>query len=328
MYDVSGKRAIITGGAQGFGRQFARRLLQKGCRVCITDIDEIKGQEAKKEFQEQFGIKDNSIHFVKFDVTDKDGWNRMWDEAEKVLEGKIDIFANNAGINPTFGWEMCLKVMSVAATRGVFTAMERMSKLKGGNGGRIINTASIAGILNIPVGDELTHVGYNISKHGLVALTRYFGALEPDVFKTEGVKCYALAPWLADTNLVRSHIEKAINEGKPVVHKNQEIRNLDDYRKIGMMRALTVEEVGEAFIQSIYKDKNAAVYAVLPDMPLIEYPNEQTGFLLAVILTAAKIGSRLGVEVFTPTHFYVIMAIALYLLCAFINFLLGMLFCS
>jgi hypothetical protein len=34
-------------------------------------------------------------------VTDKDGWNRMWDEAEKVLEGKIDIFANNAGINPT-----------------------------------------------------------------------------------------------------------------------------------------------------------------------------------------------------------------------------------
>jgi NAD(P)-dependent dehydrogenase (short-subunit alcohol dehydrogenase family) len=59
MYDVSGKRAIITGGAQGFGKQFARRLLQKGCRVCITDIDENKGQEAKKEFQEQFGIKEN-----------------------------------------------------------------------------------------------------------------------------------------------------------------------------------------------------------------------------------------------------------------------------
>jgi hypothetical protein len=42
---------------------------------------------------------------------------------------------------------MCLKVMSVGATRGVFTAMERMSKLKGGDGGRIINTASIAGVL-------------------------------------------------------------------------------------------------------------------------------------------------------------------------------------
>jgi hypothetical protein len=39
-------------------------------------------------------------------VTDKDAWNLMWDEAEKVLEGKIDIFSNNAGINPgvnTFG---------------------------------------------------------------------------------------------------------------------------------------------------------------------------------------------------------------------------------
>ena len=59
MFDVSGKRAIITGGAQGFGQQFARRLLQKGCKVCITDIDERKGAETKKEFQEQFGIKDN-----------------------------------------------------------------------------------------------------------------------------------------------------------------------------------------------------------------------------------------------------------------------------
>ena len=59
MYDVSGKRALITGGAQGFGRQFARRLLQKGCRVCITDIDQNKGQETKKDFQEQFGIKEN-----------------------------------------------------------------------------------------------------------------------------------------------------------------------------------------------------------------------------------------------------------------------------
>jgi NAD(P)-dependent dehydrogenase (short-subunit alcohol dehydrogenase family) len=57
MYDVTGKRAIVTGGAQGFGKQFARRLLQQGCQVVITDIDENKGQETKKEFQEQFGPK-------------------------------------------------------------------------------------------------------------------------------------------------------------------------------------------------------------------------------------------------------------------------------
>ena len=42
---------------------------------------------------------------------------------------------------------MCLKVMSVGATRGVFTAVERMSTKKGGNGGRIVNTASVAGIM-------------------------------------------------------------------------------------------------------------------------------------------------------------------------------------
>ena len=58
MYDVTGKRAIVTGGAQGFGKQFARRLLQLKCRVVITDIDEKKGQDTKKEFQDQFGLKD------------------------------------------------------------------------------------------------------------------------------------------------------------------------------------------------------------------------------------------------------------------------------
>ena len=42
---------------------------------------------------------------------------------------------------------MCLKVMSVGATRGVFTAVDRMSTKKGGIGGRIVNTASVAGIM-------------------------------------------------------------------------------------------------------------------------------------------------------------------------------------
>jgi len=56
MFDVGGRRVLITGGAQGFGKQFARRLLQEKCRVCITDIDQAKGLETKQEFMTQFGI--------------------------------------------------------------------------------------------------------------------------------------------------------------------------------------------------------------------------------------------------------------------------------
>jgi len=53
-------------------------------------------------------------------------------------------------INPTifvqYGWELCMEVMLVGATRGVMMAVDQMSTKKGGNGGRIINSASIAGI--------------------------------------------------------------------------------------------------------------------------------------------------------------------------------------
>ena len=65
MFDVSGTRAIITGGAQGFGREFARRLLQKGCRVCVTDLDETKGLEAKEELKKQFGLDDDRFEQLK-----------------------------------------------------------------------------------------------------------------------------------------------------------------------------------------------------------------------------------------------------------------------
>ena len=100
MYEVKGSRAIITGSAQGFGKEFAKRLLGKGCKVCLSDIDEVKGEETKSQFQKQFGLDDHSICFIKCDVSVKDDWNKLWDSAEKNLGGKIDILINNAGLSP------------------------------------------------------------------------------------------------------------------------------------------------------------------------------------------------------------------------------------
>ena len=102
MYDVNGSRAIITGSAQGFGKEFALRLLQKGCKVCLSDIDESKGLETKLELQKQFGFNDDSVCFVKCNVALRDGsWNELWDSAEEILKGPIDILINNAGLNPS-----------------------------------------------------------------------------------------------------------------------------------------------------------------------------------------------------------------------------------
>ena len=48
----------------------------------------------------------------------------------------------------------------------------------------------------------IEHMGYNMAKHGVVALTKGFKFAEPKVYDTDGIKCYALAPYYVDTNLV------------------------------------------------------------------------------------------------------------------------------
>ena len=100
MFDIRGKRVIITGGAQGLGKEFARRLLQEGCRVCISDVDVAKGAETKSLFQKQFGLGDDGLCFVKCDVSLKEEWKELWDTAVKMLDGPIDVLVNNAGLHP------------------------------------------------------------------------------------------------------------------------------------------------------------------------------------------------------------------------------------
>ena len=100
MYDVNGSRAIITGSAQGLGKEFAKRLLQDGCKVCLSDVDEVKGLETKLQFQKQFGLGDDGVCFVKCDVTQKEDWTALWESAEKILNGPIDVLINNAGLFP------------------------------------------------------------------------------------------------------------------------------------------------------------------------------------------------------------------------------------
>ena len=93
MYDVNGSRAIITGSAQGLGKEFAKRLLQDGCKVCISDVDEVKGLETKLQFQKQFGLGDDGVCFVKCDVTQKEDWTALWESAEKILNDNFATYA-------------------------------------------------------------------------------------------------------------------------------------------------------------------------------------------------------------------------------------------
>ena len=120
--------------------------------------------------------------------------------------------------------------MMVGATRGVFTALERMGKSKGGKGGRVVNTCSIAGLLvslfpciwciSSPKLDlyiqidegPIEGVGYSLAKHGMVTLTRSFAVSEygTSIVARLAQNSYhfciyllGLCPWFANTKLVR-----------------------------------------------------------------------------------------------------------------------------
>ena len=80
-----------------------------------------------------------------------------------------------------------------------------------------------------------------MAKHGLVAMTRSFLISEPKIYDTEKIKCYALCPTFADTNLVRSWKTKGMKT---------------EYAFIAsLMRILTIEDVGDAMMASLKYDK-------------------------------------------------------------------------
>ena len=75
----------------------------------------------------------NSVHLLlliillcRCDVTKEGDWQDLWTHAENVLEGKVSILVNNAGIKPDLGWKPCVDVMLMGVGYGTFLALEKM----------------------------------------------------------------------------------------------------------------------------------------------------------------------------------------------------------
>ena len=168
LFDLSGKGAVVTGGAMGIGQAIAFRLAEAGASVMIADID----LEAANQTAEQIKARGGKAQAIRADV-------RSAADAKKVAQatveafGRLDILVNNAGVYPIFPikevseeiWDKTLDTN----LKGMFfysqAAAEAM--IKGGQGGKIVNIASIDAL---HPGGELAH--YNASKGGVVMLTK------------------------------------------------------------------------------------------------------------------------------------------------------------
>ena len=94
-----------------------------------------------------------------------------------------------------------------------------------------------------------------MAKHGIVALTKAFKTSEPNVSENENIKCYALAPWYTDTNLVRSAVTLSQESQAKWINRGTTIASLQDLTKATKMRVLNVNEVGQGLIKSLEYDK-------------------------------------------------------------------------
>jgi len=165
LISLKGKVALITGAAVGIGKAIAYRFAEAGVDLELVDINK-SGLRAVKRELSQFKSEVN-IH--KVDVSQKDEITALWEE----LRGEEpDILVNNAGIYPFKDFlevdsAFLQKVMDVNLT-SAFWMCHQMIKSRLGRGGVIINVSSIEAIL--PFATDL--VPYNISKIGVIALTR------------------------------------------------------------------------------------------------------------------------------------------------------------
>ncbi|XP_071958615.1 15-hydroxyprostaglandin dehydrogenase [NAD(+)]-like [Antedon mediterranea] len=193
--DVSGKVALVTGGADGLGKAFIEELLKKNIKaVGFLDIQQAKGEATLKQLSDLYG-KDK-VHFIQCDVTDKTRLEGAFSDVRDRF-GRLDIVCNNAGIANEEEWQKMIEINLTAVTHGTFLAIKHMSKENGGSGGVIINTGSLAGVKtfsHIPV--------YAATKHGVVALSRSLAA-NPKV-TAEHIRINAICPTSVDTVLQRN----------------------------------------------------------------------------------------------------------------------------
>merc|ERR1711990_963822 len=79
---------LITGAAQGFGKEFTRRVLKSGGRVLLSDKNPVGGEETNKAFQEEFGV--DRCSFEEADVSSKPDWEKLWSRLILIIMMIVD----------------------------------------------------------------------------------------------------------------------------------------------------------------------------------------------------------------------------------------------
>jgi NAD(P)-dependent dehydrogenase (short-subunit alcohol dehydrogenase family) len=206
---VSGKRIFITGGASGLGKALALRYARDGWRVCIGDLDVARCQETLASLP--------GGHALACDVTREGDLEAAaaWLEAHW---GGVDVLVNNAGVAQVGGitdvtmedWRWIIDINLLGVVRGCKAFVPLLRRVAtGGSRTRIVNVASMAGLLHPP-----RSAAYSATKAAVVALS--------EVLKLEladgGVDVTVVCPGFFRTNLA-ANMRASDLKSEQVTHK-------------------------------------------------------------------------------------------------------------
>ncbi|SVC14442.1 uncharacterized protein METZ01_LOCUS267296 [marine metagenome] len=192
MGRLSGKVAIISGGARGQGAEEARLFASEGAKIIIGDILDSEGIQVESEIVERGG----QAKFVRLDVSIEDDWSKAVQLAISEY-GKLDILVNNAGILLMKGvedtsseeWDYLHNINS----KGVFLGSKAViSAMRESGGGSIVNISSIAGL----IGSRFS--AYGASKGLVRTLTKSIAVNHGH----ENIRCNSVHPGIIDTDMV------------------------------------------------------------------------------------------------------------------------------
>jgi 2-dehydro-3-deoxy-L-rhamnonate dehydrogenase (NAD+) len=205
QFDLNNRTAIITGGAQGFGLDIAKRFLSSGVKTIIWDIDE---DELKKATQE---LNNPNLSYKVVDVSNYKNVKETVDEIIKSTN--IDILINNAGITGSTSslwdydvdeWNKIVQINLMGTFNCCKCVVPNMIK---NNYGRIINVASVAG-----KDGNANASAYSSAKAGAIGLTKSLGKELAD----KNIAVNAVTPAGAKTRILdqmsKEHVAKMLSK--------------------------------------------------------------------------------------------------------------------
>ena len=250
MREFAGKAAFVTGGASGIGLALGRALAEAGCKVMLADIEKTALDPALASFSGS----GREIRGIVCDVADPASVDAAA-EATFSAFGKVHILCNNAGVGAPGGvdhialdnWRWVLDVNLIGVVNGVRAFLPHMRAH--GEGGHIVNTASMAGMVNSREAGGQGFAPYPAAKYAVVGISE---GLAKEM-KPLGIGVSILRPGIVRTNILESarNRPKRYGPATPVDTTNPLYARFVEHVRTGMDPA----EVAQRVMAAIRNDE-------------------------------------------------------------------------